>query len=115
MFEHTKPIADVGDIVYIDGSQFEVLSISYEYHKEPYEEFDEVYYLVRGVNTGVSFTIDQLEISAVEKPKQSERLSIDDLLLDLSDWLALVERFGEDEYYRRKINEIKAKIKEASE
>ena len=51
-----------------------------------------------------------------DRPKDNvERPSVDELLDELSDYMALIELFGESEEYRRKIDDIKAQLWEAVE
>jgi len=136
--DNLKPIANIGDIVRVEGyglRTFEVVAYSYERYIDAENDVDDIWYDVACTQTtdlilagqeditvlirkGAS-PIGQLTPTIEEEPPEDDSPTIDDLLEELSDTLALIERFGEhedderrDRKYSLRACEIKAKLKE---
>lgn len=116
-----RPIAKIDDIIYVKGygfRMFRVYAITYEYHRDAENELEEIYYDIVCMKTYECLVADQEDNSIVT---EEEETSIDDLLADLSDALAMQELFGEHEDHEKKdrkyslrVCELKAKLREQS-
>ena len=132
-----NPAANIGDIVSVLGygiRTFEVYAYTYEHYIDAENEYTDLIYEVTCTQTLESIFAGQEDISIVVRkgaqpvgkiiplgqPKEVEKEpSVDDLLDELSDTLAMIERFGEheddekrDRKYALKACEIKAKLRE---
>jgi len=131
--EPLRPTANIGDIITIKGygiRTFKVDSLTHERYIDEENDVDEIYYDCTCEKTFEPMLANQEDVTVVkrageavaypqsndDRPQASrERPSIDELLLDLSDYMALIELFGESEEYRRKIDDIKAQLKDIAE
>lgn len=138
--EPRRPNAGIGDLVKVGGygdKLFRVDSVNYELYRDAEVEHDGIYYEVTDVRNLEHLLADDEDITVVsrsehaksylrkniEKPKPRAPLpTIDELLFDLSDALALVERFGDheddsrkDRKYALKVCEIKAQLRDQVE
>ena len=130
--EPRRPNAGIGDLVTIDGygnRVFRVDSINYEYYLDEEVEHDGIFYETTDVRTFEMLLADDVDITVVSpsenarkylqmniaKPQpRAELPSIDDLLDDLRSALLIVNIFGESEERRRKIDNIKAQLRDTT-
>src|SRR5699024_7375646 len=128
--EPFQPTANVGDIITIKGygiRTFKVESLTHERYIDEENDVDEIYYDCTCEKTFEPMFANQEDVTvvsrageAVANPKSNEdspqanveRPAVDELLDELSDYMALIELFGESEEYRRKIDDIKAQLKD---
>src|SRR5690625_126580 len=131
-----KPIANVGDLVSVRGHGmrvFKVTAFSHEFHVDAENVSEEIYYDLMCVTTFEYTLADQFDILIIEQANgkpieympevmrvEEDSTSVDALLDELRDAMNLIEIFGEheddekkDRKYALKVDEIKAKLKEA--
>lgn len=138
--EPLRPIANIGDLITVKGygiRTFQVDAFTHEFHYDAETQLEEIYYDVTCVQSFEQLVADQEDIAIVSRAANAPKYlnanikrpattahnpSVDDLLFDLSDALALRERFGDheddvrqDRKYALKVCEIKAKIREHTE
>src|SRR5690625_4117401 len=124
--EPLRPTANVGDIITIKGygiRTFKVESLTHERYIDEENDVDEIYYDCTCEKTFEPMLANQEDVTVVSRageavayPKSNvERPSVDDLLDDLRSALLIVDIFGESEEYRRKIDDIKAQLKDRTE
>lgn len=129
-FQPDKPQFNVDDVVRVRGygdAEFTILSVNYDYYRDKGVEYGDIFYEAQRIDKPEIIELigeeDALLVrSSGNKPERGrkEERSIDDLLDELSDYLALQERFGEHEdderrdmRYSLRICELKAQIIEA--
>lgn len=135
-----QPNADIDDIVKIDGygnKLYRIDSVNYEFYRDSESEYDEIFYEATRVTTLEHVLAENEDITLISRSENADKYlrmniakpkpraplpTVDDLLLDLSDALALQERFGdheddekEDRKYALKVCEIKAQLRERTE
>ena len=131
--EPRRPNAGIGDLILIDGygnRVFRIDAINYEYYRDEEVEHDGFFYEATDVRTLEMMLADDSDVSVISpsesadkyirmniaKPKpRAELPSIDDLLDDLRSAMLIVDIFGESEERRRKIDGIKAQLKDIAE
>ena len=135
-FGRMEPIANIGDLVSARGHGmriFEVVAFSHEFHVDVENTSEEIYYDLRCVTTSEYNLADQSDILIIEQANgkpieympevmrvEEDSTSVNALLDELRDAMNLIEIFGEheddekkDRKYALKVDEIKAKLKEA--
>src|SRR5690625_4201445 len=123
--EPLRPTANVGDIITIKGygiRTFKVESLTHERYIDEENDVDEIYYDCTCEKTFDPMFANQEDVTVVSRageavadPQSSDdRPAVDELLDELSDYMALIELFGEYEEYRRKIDDIKAQLKDTT-
>ena len=123
--EPLRPNANVGDIITIKGygiRTFKVESLTHERYIDEENDVDEIYYDCTCEKTFEPMFANQEDVTVVSRAGEAvaypqsnvERPAVDELLDELSDYMALIELFGESEEYRRKIGDIKAQLKDVA-
>jgi len=128
--EPFQPTANIGDIITIKGygiRTFKVESLTHERYIDEENDVDEIYYDCTCEKTFEPMFANQEDVTVVSRAGEAvaysqsnddrpqandEQPTVDELLDELSDYMALIELFGESEEYRRKIDDIKAKLKD---
>ena len=131
--ESRRPNAGIGDLVTINGygnRVFRIDAVNYEYYRDEEVEHDGFFYEATDVKTFEMLLADDVDITIISpsenarkylqmniaKPQpRAELPSIDDLLDDLRSAMLIVDIFGESEERRRKIDDIKAQLKDIAE
>jgi|SRR5690625_3962352 len=131
--ESRRPNAGIGDLVTINGygnRVFRIDAVNYEYYRDEEVEHDGFYYETTDVETLEMLLADDVDITIISpsenarkylqmniaKPKpRAELPTVDDLLDDLRSAMLIVDIFGESEERRRKIDGIKAQLKDIAE
>lgn len=124
--EPLRPTANIGDIITIKGygiRTFKVDSLTHERYIDEENDVDEIYYDCTCEKTFEPMFANQEDVTVVRRAGEAvanpqsnvERPTVDELLDELSDYMALIELFGESEEYRRKIDDIKAQLKDIAE
>lgn len=138
-----RPKANIGDLIKVNGYGmriFRIDSVNYEYYRDEEEVHDGIFYETVDVQTMELLIADDSDITVLTKAKpgapseiiptvrgaavaekkaevRADESEINGLLDELSDYLSLIEMFGEDEEpgdgkYRKKVDEVKAKLTE---
>lgn len=128
-----QPRANLGDLVTIDGygnRVFRIDALNYEYYRDAEVEHSGIFFETTDVETLELLLADESEVTVISRSEKADNYlrmniakpqpraelpSIDDLLDDLRSAMLIVDIFGESEERRRKIDGIKAQLKDIAE